>query len=124
MSEIKVRELSEEELAKLVQEVLQNPQNYPTEAKLLLRLSVWRRQGEAYIDDAYYDIVFGDAESIIVKEWDAGYPYAKGKDVVLIPKSVPTIVVYEKVWDFETDRGRSITVYIFTGNNWVSVPIQ
>ena len=117
-------ELSGEELAKIVQEVLQNPQKYQSEAKILLKLSIWYRQGSAYIDEANYTIVFGEVDEVTLREWDAGYPYAKGRDVVLIPKSVPTVVIYEEVWDFGEDRGRSVTVYVFTGSNWVSVSIQ
>jgi hypothetical protein len=121
---IKIEELTEEQIARLINEILQEPSKYKEEAKLLLTLSVWRRQGEAFVDEADYKIVFGEAEEIVLRRWNAGYPYPKGKDIALIPKSIPTVVVYEKIWDYETERGRAITVYVFTGSNWVAVSIQ
>jgi len=48
--ELKARELTEEEIKELVNEILKNPNEYSTEAKLILKLKTdFRRGGCGYV---------------------------------------------------------------------------
>jgi len=120
MGEVK----TEEQIARLVNEILQEPSKYKEEARLLLKLSVWYRQGGAYIDEARYEVVYGEADEVVLREWDEGYPYSRGKDIVLIPRTKLVVVVYTKVCDYDARWNTIRVVYVFTGSSWVAVPIQ
>jgi len=113
----------EEGLINLIKEVLENPEKYKEEAKLLLRLSIWFRQGGSYIDEAFYSILLGDVDEVEISSWDAGYPYECGEEIVLIPKVRPVVILYRVVEDYGQLEIND-TLYIFTGRNWVSIQIQ
>jgi hypothetical protein len=109
---------------KLVEEILRDPEKYREEAKLLLRLSKWSRQGQSFVDEADYEVVKGEVEEIVLREWDEGYPYRRGKDIVLIPLQVPTVVVYKIHYDYGTETGKRIKVHVFTTDGWKSVDVN
>jgi hypothetical protein len=94
----------EETIKKLVGEILKDPDKYPEEAKLLLKLSVWHRQGPSYTDEADYEILKGEVKEITLREWDEGYPHRRGKDIVLVPLEMPTVILYKQKDETSTKR--------------------
>jgi hypothetical protein len=117
------RPLDLEEIERLVREVVENPGKYPTEARLLLTLKEWRRQGESYIDEQRINVIYGEAEEIILETFDEGYPYRKGAEVVIIPKTLPTIVVVEYRTNTVNPPIDEMTVYVFTREGWKKVRV-
>jgi len=113
----------EEWIVKLVKEVVENPEKYKEEAKFLLKLKTWYRQGGSYVDEAFYKVLWGEVDEVVVGEWDSGYPYERGEEIVLIPKAVPTVILHRVIQDYG-ERIEETTVYVFTGRNWVSVLIR
>jgi len=113
----------EEGIINLIKEIINNPEKFKEEAKLLLKLSVWHRQGSGFIDEAFYQIIYGDADEIILEEWDSGYPYTKGEEIVLVPRSIPVVILHRVVEDYG-ELEICDTVYVFTNKGWVSVPIR
>jgi hypothetical protein len=111
------------QIQELVNDIISNPEKYPMEAKYLLRLQRWIRQGSAFDDKAVFEVAFGEVDVIVLKEWDEGYPYRKGEDVVLIPRTVPVVVVWKNYWDYGTERGTKQSIYVFTGSEWKRIDI-
>jgi hypothetical protein len=118
---IEPQELTAEQIRKLV-ELAQKEGR--VEARLLLILDTWRRQGPSYVNDADFSIIYGNAELIEYEEWDAGYPYERGLKYIIIPKSVPVIIRWWHVWDYGEDRGEEEVIYIFTTEGWKSVRVK
>jgi len=112
----------EEWFVNLIREIMQDPSKYEEEAKLLLKIKTWHRQGGSFIDNAGYKVLWGEVEEVTISEWDEGYPNRCGEDIILIPKTVPTIVLYLQIEDYG-ERIEKTIVYVFTGKNWVSVQI-
>ena len=90
-----------------------------TEWRYLLKIREWARQGSAYTDYAESQVIYGEAERVTLERWDAGYPYATGEDVLIIPKTVPVIVIWEHV----TDQSIRRIVYVFTSDGWKEVVV-
>jgi hypothetical protein len=109
------QEIKPEEIGKLLEKAKD------AEWKFLLKLERWARQGSAYDDTAEFEIVYGDAEEVVVREWDSGYPYTAGEDVLLIPKTIPVVVIWRHYEDTGNGVHRSKIVYIFTKDGWKSV---
>jgi hypothetical protein len=109
---------------KLIEEVIRNPDKYPAEAKLVLVLKEWSRQGPAYVDDQNFEVIHGDVEEITLRYFDEGYPYRRGREVALIPKVVPTIVKVEYRTNTTDPPIHSVTLYIFTGDGWKRVDVH
>lgn len=116
--------MSEKELARLVKEVVEHPEKYQEEAKYLLKISTWYRQGSAYTDTARFEIIYGEAETILISEWDEGYPHRRGKDYIVIPKTVPVIILWTNKYDYESESGETIKAYIFTSEGWKEVLVS
>jgi hypothetical protein len=91
-----------------------------TEWKYLLKLREWARQGPAHTDYAEFKIVYGEAETVKIGEWDSGYPYERGWKYLLIPKTVPVVVLWEHV----TDERQDTRIYVFTKDGWKEVEVQ
>jgi len=91
-----------------------------TEWKYLLKLREWARQGPAYTNYAEFSILYGEAETVKIREWDSGYPYERGWEYIIIPKTVPTVVL----WEHETDEAVRKVVYVFTKDGWKEVEVQ
>jgi hypothetical protein len=118
---IEPQELTQEQIQKLVE--LAQKENR-IEARLLLVLEKWVRQGSAYVNDADFDVIYGEAELVEFGEWDAGYPYERGTKYIIIPKTVPTIIRWYHVWDYGEDRGEREIVYVFTTEGWKSIRVK
>ena len=111
--EIKPEEITPEEVGRLLERAKE------TEWKYLLKLSEWARQGSAYTDFAEYKVVYGEADEVVLERWDAGYPYAAGRDILVIPKTVPVVVLWEHV----TDERQDTRIYVFTKDGWKEVEV-
>ena len=94
------------------------------EGRYLLKLSTWRRQGSSYEDKADFEIILGEVDSITIKEWDEGYPYRCGEDTLIIPKTLPVIILWRHRWDYGLDRGEAAVVYVFTTEGWKSISVK
>ena len=116
-------ELAEEKMAELVKEILRNPKKYGEEAKLLLRLELWRSWDGDYVDEAKYDVIWGEVKEVVLREWVDRHPYRGGREVVLIPLKVPTVILYREVEDYEDYVEQHEVVYVFTGEQWVKVDV-
>jgi hypothetical protein len=121
---LELEPLSEELLRKLAREVVENPEKYPSEARLLLLLKEWRRQGESYIDEQRINVIYGEAEEITIREFDEGYPYRKGAEVVIIPKTLPTIVLVRRRDNTTSPEIDEAVVYVFTVEGWKKVEVK
>ena len=122
-AEIKVKEMDEETLRQLVTEVLKNPEKHPTEAKLILSLETWTRQGPSYDDFQNYEVIFGEVKEIELGLWDEGYPYRRGRKVALVPLTMPVVVMVERYADTTSPVQHRKIVFVFTKDGWKSVPV-
>jgi len=95
----------------------------PVETKYLLKLRRWARQGGAYDDYAEFEVVYGEAEEVTLEEWDSGYPYARGEDVIVIPRRVPTVIYWKHYEDKGDGEMKTRIIYIFTKDGWKSVEL-
>jgi len=111
--QIKPEKLTQETIRKLIEKAKE------TEFKYLLKIEEWARQGGAYTDYAEFETLYGDIGVITLEEWDAGYPYARGAEYLIIPKTIPVIIL----WKHVTDESKRKIVYIFTKDGWKSVEV-
>ena len=124
IEEIKeIKEVDEETLRNLIQQILDNPEKFPTEAKLILILETWYRQGPSYDDYKEYDIIEGDVREVTLETWDEGYPYRVGRKVALIPLTLPVIVEERSYADNVSPTRSSKFVHIFTSDGWKTVRV-
>jgi hypothetical protein len=112
-----IEEITPETIGKLLQKAKD------AEWRYLLKLRQWARQGSAYDDVAEYEVVYGEAEEVILERWNPGFPYAAGEDVLIIPKKVPTIVVWRHYEDTGNGPISRKVVYVFTRDGWKSVEV-
>jgi hypothetical protein len=117
------RPLTSEELEKLVREVVEHPERYPTESKFILILEEWRRQGEAFIDENIVKVVYGEAEEVEVSKFDEGYPHRKGRKVAIVPRTVPVVVLVERIDNTVSPEINSAALYVFTADGWKRVKV-
>ena len=104
----------------LIKQALQKP----TESKYLLKISTWRRQGEAFIDEQWYELIYGEIDEIVLEEWDAGYPYARGKEILIVPKSIPVIILVSRRDNTCNPTISEDILYVFTKDGWKSIQIH
>ena len=90
-----------------------------TEWRYLLKISEWSRQVPAYTDFSEIEVVYGEVEKVVLERWDDGYPYAAGEDILIIPKTVPVVIL----WRHVTDENVTKVIYVFTKDGWKSVEV-
>jgi hypothetical protein len=117
------KELSEEEMTKLVNEIVINPEKYPMEAKLILVLDTWNRQGPAYTDFAKYEVLDGEVEEVELSHKCESYPYPCYSKVAIIPKSVPVVIKWYSYTDTTDPPIEQLRMYVFTGKEWKRVDV-
>jgi hypothetical protein len=122
MSQLEEEEIEEVE-KRLIEEVLKNPSKYPDEAKMILLLETWSRQGEAFCDTQSYEVVQGEVGEVVLEEFDEGYPYRSGAKIALIPLSIPTVIDLYRYDDTTDPPVKSRTLYVFTSEGWKSVKV-
>ena len=124
MEKEKVEEVDFDEVRKtLIKEVMEHPERYPDEARMILTIEVWGRQGEAFDDHQHYEVIRGEVIEVTLNEWNEGYPYRRGRRVALIPLVVPTVVEVNHYSDTTDPPIKSCTLYIFTASGWKSVKV-
>jgi len=123
IEEIKVKELDEETLRNLIQQILSEPEKFPTEAKLILVIETWHRQGPSFDDYQRYSLVMGEISEVVLREWDEGYPYRAGREVAIVPLSLPVIIEVESYNETVSPVRSSRVVYVFTTDGWKVVRV-
>jgi len=118
---IEPQELKPEQIKQLIELAQKEGE---TEARFILVLEEWRRQGESYEDKAEFSVIFGEADIVKIEDIDEGYPYRRISKYLVIPKTVPTIVLWHSKWDYDLDRGESMVVYVFTSEGWKSISVK
>lgn len=92
-----IAQLSEEEVKKLVMEVLKNPEKYKEESKYLLKIVEDERPGNAFVRYRRYKLLYGDVEKIEL-EHIYDYPYTDAVTQILIPRT-KIVIVLEEIYD-------------------------
>jgi hypothetical protein len=111
----------ERQIEQIVEEITDSPDKYPIEAKYLLVLETWHRQGDSYLDVSRFEILKGEVKEILIKEIDEGYPHRLIRQVLIIPFEIPTIIYQEQYSDFTQ---RQDIVHVFTNKGWVKVTVS
>jgi hypothetical protein len=112
-----VRGLTVEEIQKLLEKA------EPAETKYLLFLTTQTRPGESFSEREDYAVVFGEVEEVELERY-YNYPTDNRTRYMLVPKVVPTVVRWWRIWDFgPQDCGEEETIYVFTADGWKKVPV-
>jgi hypothetical protein len=122
--QIQIRELKEEELKKIIKQILSSPDKFEEEAKLILKLSLANRYvgcSYVYLYQSEAKIILGEVDKVILEEkW---YDECSvGIEVAYIPKTIPVILTY-KYHDDNPMVEDFIKIYVFTGDAWKSTTI-
>jgi hypothetical protein len=120
-TQFEIQELTPEKIKELVEKAEKEGR---LEGRYLLKLSTWYRQGSSYEDKASYEVILGEIDSVETRQWDEGYPYRRGVDTLIIPKTLPVIIVWRHKWDYGEDRGEREIVYVFTTEGWKSIRVK
>jgi len=96
----------------------------PTEWKYLLKLESYSRQGPAFTRYQKFEVIYGEADIIELRRWDAGYPYDAGEDYLILPKTVPVIVRVDRFDETTSPVIDETELYIFTAEGWKSVIVK
>ena len=121
---MKIQEVDFDEVEKaLIKDVLEHPERYPDEARLILVIEKWRRQGPSFADEQWYEVVQGDVKEVELESFDEGYPYRRGSRVAIIPLSLATVINLYRYDDTTDPPIKSCTIHIFTRDGWKSVRV-
>jgi len=107
----------------MINEIIAHPEKYPTEAKLILTLETWNRQGPAYEDFAKYEVLDGEVDEVELDYSCESYPYPCFTKIALVPKTVPVVVKWHSYTDTTDPPEERITIYVFTGKEWKRVDV-
>jgi hypothetical protein len=121
---IEIRELSEEEIMSLVSNILSNKERYKEEAKYILELNLETRIagcGYVYLYGQDIQKLLGEAD-ILILERREDYDCTLREKIVVIPKSVP-VVILEEEWDDYPEAKNKLTIHVFNGEDWRSMSI-
>jgi hypothetical protein len=118
---IEPKELTLDEIKNLVLKAIEEKR---IEARYILVIEEWIRQGPSFEDSADFEVVYGEAYKVELMEWNEGYPYRKGHKYLLIPKTVPVVVLWRHKWDYETEVGEFQKIYVFTSEGWKEVKVK
>jgi hypothetical protein len=123
IQEIKPETLEEEKLREMVRDILQNPEKYQVESRLILKI---RREGRRvgcgyrylYKDD--YKVLDGEVQEV---ELDVGeYDCNWFEDVAIIPLTVPVIIM-ERYRDDDPQVSDYIIIHVFGVDGWRSLKV-
>lgn len=86
--------------------------------KLILTLETWEEETSMYRDYCVFEVLCGEVDDTIVS--------VEGSRVkhVLVPKTVPTIVLYKCYDDSVEPAYEYNVIYIFTVNGWRKISLQ
>ena len=116
-----VKEITPEQFANMINEIITHPEKYPTEAKLILILETWNRQGPAYTDYAEFTVLDGEVDEVELDYRCESYPYPCFRKVALIPKTTTVVVKWYSYTDTTDPPSEQLTIYVFTGKEWKRV---
>ena len=118
---IELKKLGEGDIRKILKEIIENPGKFQTESRYILKIEAFHRNSGDFPHYQEFKVLTGEAEIIkISDEWvyDTNY-----ETYIVIPKTIPVII---KVYEYE-DLGDTYeenkSLYIFTRNGWVHVPL-
>ena len=106
----------DENVKRLIAEIIQDPDK----VKALLVLEEWDRSVGAFTDKRTVEVVYGEAEKIVLQEYEDTWC----RVFVLIPKTVPTIVLERTVDDTTAPVIDEATVYVYTKRGWKRVKVH
>ena len=113
MAEEVKTQLSEEEIKKLVEEILKDPKKYSEEAKFILVLNEWSRPGPSFRDYGKIKVLDGEAEFV---KLDNVYQYPTTNETryAIIPRSRRVIILHESGNDYDGKMIEHASVYVFS----------
>jgi len=93
------------------------------EAKYLLKLSRWTRPGPSFEDNGDFKVVLGEVREIpLSHRYD--YPTVDETTYLIIPLTVPVIIIERHGNDYEGEYVEHTVVHVFTKDGWKSVEVQ
>jgi hypothetical protein len=120
-TQIEPQELTPEKIKELYEKAEKEGR---IESRYILKLQTWYRQGESFEDNAAFDVIYGDAETVELGEWNEGYPYRKGHTWLIIPKSMPVVILWTNKYDYGTEFGEVTNAFIFTSEGWKKILVH
>ena len=118
VEKLEVVELSEEKIRELIERAIKSDK----ESEFILILEERNKLGEGIIEDyAYCNVVRGEADIIDIEKI-VNYPIEIVK-VAVIPRTVPVIIEYRKVFDDLRERHETLEYYVFTSEGWKKVTV-
>ena len=118
-----VKEITPEQFANMINEIITHPEKYPTEAKLILILETWNRQGPAYVDFAKYEVLDGEVDEVELEYRCNSYPYPCFRRVAIIPKTTTVVVKWYSYTDTTDPPTEREVIHVFTGKEWKRVDV-
>jgi len=110
--EINLEKMTPEDIKRLLEKAKD------TEWRYLLKIEEWARQGSAYDDVAEFEVVYGEADLVRLEDYDAGYPGVAGTEYLVVPKTVPVIILWRHYQDYGNGSKSTRIVFIFTKDGW------
>ena len=107
-----------------ITEIVKQALEREPERKFILAIEERRRQGPAFRRFTEAKVIYGDADEILTDEECDSYPYDCWWTKIVIPKTIPTIVLKERVDETIDPPVYEKEVYIFTKEGWKKVRIQ
>jgi len=121
-------ELTEERIAKLIEDIRKHPDKYSEEAKFILFLTRYEHRGAMFSYSCNYEVLTGDVKEIILRERHENIESSPWKDeyeVALIPLEVPTIILVRGTrWQDGGDYELTEELYVFDGESWKYMKIR
>jgi len=110
----------EENVKRMITEIIRNPDK----VRAMLVLEEWDRCVGAFTDKRTVEVVYGEVEKIILKEYETSFPRMWGRVFVLIPKTLPVVVLERTVDDTTSPIIDEVTVYVYTKHGWKRVKVH
>jgi len=113
-------ELSQEEVAKLINKVLQEGSQ---ETKFILELKTWNRPGSSFKDFGELKILYGEIEEVLL-DHIYNYPTTNEYVYAIIPKTRSVVLLHESEDDYEGKLQKHQTLYVFAyPDGWKSLDL-
>lgn len=117
------RELTEDDIKKILKELKERPYMFEREAKYILFINCNNRPSQSYIEMEEFNIVYGNAD-VVELEHVYHYPTTNMRKYAVIPKTVPTIALFRHYDDLHGDPNKYCLICVFNGKEWVSVKVD
>jgi hypothetical protein len=121
--EVEIKKINNEDIKKLIDDVIKNPEKYDKESKYLLEVETFTIDSGEFPHYKEFEVIKGNPEIIELDKYvsfDMRY-----ETFLIIPRETGTIVKtyeYQRLSDFETEEIENY--YIFTRNGWVSIQVR